>query len=102
MYLVTSFNELATELNAYSSTNQIYDLCARDENEFLTVGLGSDTKISFDQGASWDKLLEEQYDSILFSSCYWKNDGTVILGAGNELMLVTTWRRCRKFTHCKG
>ena len=42
-----------------------------------------------DQGATWDKLLDEQYDSILFSSCYWKSDGTVILGAGNELMLVT-------------
>ena len=89
MFLVTSFGTDATQLTAYSTSSRIYDVCARDKNEFLAVGLGSDTKISFDQGATWDKLLDEQYDSILFSSCYWKSDGTVILGAGNELMLVT-------------
>ena len=89
LYLATSFGTTAAELTAFSATSKIYDVCARDSNEFLSVGKGSDTQVSYDGGSTWDQVLDPEYDSTLFSSCIWKSDGTLILGAGNDIMLIT-------------
>ncbi|MBW7875176.1 MAG: hypothetical protein H3C47_04195 [Candidatus Cloacimonetes bacterium] len=66
------------------SASPVRDICSVDNEVFLVTGLGQDTKISWDGGRTFRKLLASEYDSTLFTSCYLGNDGSLALaGPGN-------------------
>jgi len=88
IHKVTSWNATSTVLENYTAAGTVYDVCARSQNEVLAVGQGQDTKVSYDGGTTWFKLLPDRYDSTRFTDCQWRADESIYLSSPDGATLV--------------